>query len=115
MRFSRFSTAALAAFSFGASSANPIAIPEQDVAAKRGLVGGLLGGGGDSQQGGNGGTSGLGLNLLPEVTSKVEGILGHVVGGLVGGLTGGMYVLIPFPLPPTSFTRQHETDSATPQ
>ncbi|KAK6850596.1 hypothetical protein PG987_000230 [Apiospora arundinis] len=90
MRFSRFSTAALAAFSFGAASANPIAMPEQDAAAKRGLVGGLLGGGGGSQQGGNGSASGLGLNLLPEVTSKVEGILGHVVGGLVGGLTGGI-------------------------
>ncbi|KAK7968808.1 hypothetical protein PG996_002765 [Apiospora saccharicola] len=89
MRFSGFSTAALAAFSFGVASANPIAMPEQDAGAKRDVVGGLLGGGAGADSG-NGGASGLGLNLLPEITSKVEGILGHVVGGLLGGVTGGI-------------------------
>ncbi|KAK8052572.1 hypothetical protein PG993_003957 [Apiospora rasikravindrae] len=75
MRFSGFSTAALAAFSATAAWANPIAVPEQD--AKRGLLG--LGG-----DGGSGGSGGIGLNLVPEVTSKVEGILGHVLGGVLG-------------------------------
>ncbi|KAK8081182.1 hypothetical protein PG997_009000 [Apiospora hydei] len=78
MRFSGFSTAALAAFSATAAWANPIAVPEQD--AKRGLLG--LGGDGGSAGSGSGG---LGLNLIPEVTSKVEGILGHVLGGVLGG------------------------------